>query len=484
MTRIFISHASKDDAAVTQVSGWLTVQGFDDHFVDHIHIPAGVSWDRELPSQITRAEIVLLYVTQSWLQSSECLAEYRACYFANKVIMPLLVKDQLVDLSEDEVNDLQRICSSVQGVSITDFPPDEVVSRLLSGSLVLSSTTIKNAKRKRTLHRFLIGFVSLAILLLALVFYFRDYLGDYVEKRQIRKAFSETPATDLMSLLGRPVDQRRFLECSDDKYCPEMVVLPAGSFSMGAADDMNHNSWEWPPQVIAVPHFAVSRTEITQEQWDTCFTSTQLQAGPQCKQGVSWQDNAKNPIDMVSWDDAQTYIDWLNLQTVGTSEGPYRLLSEAEWEYAARGLTSSNDSHTLYFWGDDEGDACDYANARDVEMPTFEVTRRGLRCNEPSEFVSEVGHFLPNNFGLYDMAGNLTEWVQDCWHDDYNGRPAGAVPWVRPNRSSCDRVVRGGSWVGEIDYLRAAARLKLPETGRGFNIGFRVARDLDWLQGD
>jgi formylglycine-generating enzyme required for sulfatase activity len=169
----------------------------------------------------------------------------------------------------------------------------------------------------------------------------------------------------------------------------------------------------------------------------------------------------------------------------GTPDGPYRLLSEAEWEYAVRGLTSASEPHTIYPWGDQPEGGCEYANALDVNMPeTLAFERQGLNCPNSSVMATHVGSFKPNKFGLNDISGNLAEWVEDCWHESYHGRPTDASAWIKGADPNCERVIRGGSWAGELDHLRAASRVKLQDDLFGFNIGFRVARDLDWTAGD
>lgn len=483
MARIFISHASKDDAAVTEVSEWLKAQGFDDHFVDHIDISGGTSWDRELPKQMAQAEIVLLYVTRNWLASSECVAEYRASYYSNKVVIPLLIADSLSDLTDEMRDDLNRILSSIQGISITGFPPDDVTSSLLRGSLVLSSNTIKWARRKRILRRFSISVFCFLLALGGLSFYFRTYLGAYLETTRIALAFTPLSQDELSkafsSISDLTTEDRIFRDCNSDVFCPDMIAIPSGQFRMGASDDFDPDPSEMPNHVVDVPSFAVSVTEITQAQWQACFVSTQLRETSRCKQAPAWQGDVNFPVDSISWQDAQIYVAWLNEQVSGAPNGPYRLLSEAEWEYAARGQTSATGIPEIYHWGDAFEDACAYANALNSEMLTISIDREGLECLGNPELAAPVASFKPNSFGLYDTAGNLAEWVQDCWHDTYHGRPEGAQAWTLSTEQNCERVIRGGSWAGDIDNLRSAARVKLRDDRFGFNIGFRIARDLE-----
>jgi formylglycine-generating enzyme required for sulfatase activity len=156
----------------------------------------------------------------------------------------------------------------------------------------------------------------------------------------------------------------------------------------------------------------------------------------------------------VSWDDAKEYVAWLSRKT-GKA---YRLLTEAEWEYAARAGTT-----TRYYWGDDIG-------------------KNNAKCNAcgsqwGGKQTAPVGSFKPNAFGLYDMAGNVWEWVEDVYHDNYAGAPTNGSAWLQGGDAS-RRVVRGGSWYVDPLFLRAAVRYRYASDDRSINLGFRVARTL------
>ena len=156
----------------------------------------------------------------------------------------------------------------------------------------------------------------------------------------------------------------------------------------------------------------------------------------------------------MSWDDAKQYVDWLSRIT---GKG-YRLLSEAEWEYAARAGTT-----TAYSWGDDIGKGNANCNGCDSEWD----------AKQPAP----VGSFKSNAFGLYDMHGNVYEWVEDAWHDNYSGAPVDGSAWLEGGDAS-RRVVRGGSWSAIPGFLRAAFRISGNTVDRYNYIGFRVARTL------
>ena len=234
--------------------------------------------------------------------------------------------------------------------------------------------------------------------------------------------------------------------------CPEMVVVPAGEFMMGSPpSEKGRDGDEGPVHrvTVAVP-FAVGVYEVTFEEWDACVS------GGGCG-GYRPDDNGwgrgRQPVFGVSWEDAQAYVAWLSRE----AGKEYRLLSEAEWEYAARAGTT-----TRYHWGDDIGR--NRANCDDN------------RCGDGWEVAAPVGSFAANGFGLHDVHGNVWEWVEDCWNGSYAGAPLDGSAW---ESGECDtRVVRSGGWNNNPRNLRAANRYGF-DTGDRLNInGFRVSRTL------
>jgi formylglycine-generating enzyme required for sulfatase activity len=240
-----------------------------------------------------------------------------------------------------------------------------------------------------------------------------------------------------------------FRECAKD--CPEMVVVPAREFMMGsAADERNHYGNENPLHRVTIARpLAVSKFEVTFEQWDACVAIGACTHVPDGNMGRGMQ-----PVINVSWDNAQQYVVWISTMT----GRPYRLLSEAEWEYAARAGTT-----TAFSWGD-------------------EIGKNNANCNGcgsewDSRQTAPVGSFAPNQFGLHDMHGNVWEWVEDCLHANYEGAPKDGSPWIA--QGDCNhRVVRGGSWAGYPVGLRSALRFWYSADDHGNDLGFRVARTL------
>ncbi|WP_414691373.1 SUMF1/EgtB/PvdO family nonheme iron enzyme [Noviherbaspirillum sp.] len=231
----------------------------------------------------------------------------------------------------------------------------------------------------------------------------------------------------------------------DCPTCPDMVALPAGDFTMGSnASDPS----EKPAHHVSIATpFAISKYEVTVAQWDAC-----VEAGG-CQPSPNGSGRPKNtPARDISWDDAQQYVKWL----AKLSGKPYRLPTEAEWEYAARGGTT-----TRFWWGN--------------QMQTGKANCKD--CGEPwqQEGPAPVGSFAANPFGLHDMNGSVWEWVSDCWHNNYKGAPADGRSW---DDAHCRvRVIRGGSWREGASYMPTTTRFKYDASVRYSQNGFRVARD-------
>ena len=275
---------------------------------------------------------------------------------------------------------------------------------------------------------------------------------------------------------------------------PTMVVIPTGSFMMGSPDsEEGHEANEGPLHQDQINRgLAVSRTEITVAQFREFVRNSGYvpdsvrlggsnvydgRRGSMRNEGdATWQDNyagrtssGNHPVVNVSWHDAQAYVKWLSQHTGKT----YRLLSEAEYEYVMRGGTT-----TSYWWGNGTpGSAVEnLAGGRDRSplgrswTHAFPGYRDGYWGDAP------VGHFKPNPFGLYDIDGNVSEWVQDCWHDNYIRAPRDGSAWVNPGCGL--RMIRGASWGSSPDQARSAFRIAAPPDTRSGRVGFRVARKL------
>jgi formylglycine-generating enzyme required for sulfatase activity len=252
-----------------------------------------------------------------------------------------------------------------------------------------------------------------------------------------------------------------FRECAD---CPEMVVVPAGSFTMGSpANDKDRSSDEGPQHTVTIGRpFAAGKLHVTVDQFAAFVRETRSPSTNWRSPGFDQQ--GLHPVVRVTWDEANAYADWLAKKT----GRPYRLLSEAEWEYAARGRLQPG-TYPRFWFGDDEKDLCRYANFMD------QTRQKYAPCNDGYEYTSPAGHFLPNAFGLYDMFGNAWQWTADCWHGGYGGAPADGSAWTT-QCSGSGHVARGGSWSLYPRFLRAAQRIGY-SAGLS-DLGFRLARTL------
>jgi len=177
-------------------------------------------------------------------------------------------------------------------------------------------------------------------------------------------------------------------------------------------------------------------------------------------------------VTCVNWNDATAFVQWL----AKTSGQPYRLLSEAEWEYAARGVTSATSPHPNYHFGDREADLCKYANGADETAKSKFAGWTVAPCADGHVFTAPVGSKEPNAFGLRDVLGNVWEWVEDVWHDSYQGAPTDGSSRTAGGDQS-RHVLRGGSWFSTPQFLRSANRGSNHSGNRsGLSGGFRVAR--------
>lgn len=231
-----------------------------------------------------------------------------------------------------------------------------------------------------------------------------------------------------------PVVEKTFKDCEG---CPEMTRLDGGKFTMGSPEsEYGHRAWEGPQREVTIAPLAISTHEVTFAEWDACLAAGGCNAYTPADKG--WGRGAR-PAIMISWNDAQAYLKWLSGKTGKT----YRLPTEAEWEYAARGGTT-----TAYWWG------AKYESGRVTGGKT-----------------AEVGSHAANAFGLFDVTGNVAEWVEDCYVNSFKAAPTDGSA---VKQSGCQRVIRGGGWKAGSGDLRIANRSRLAPTTRDTAIGFRV----------
>ena len=252
-------------------------------------------------------------------------------------------------------------------------------------------------------------------------------------------------------VIWRVAGLTEFRDCDE---CPQLVVIPAGEFTMGSPPS-EQNAETQHRVTIAYP-FAVSKFEITFDDWDLCSREGGCRGG---ELGDNGWGRGRNPAIHISWIDAAAYVRWLSAKTGKR----YRLLSESEWEYAARAGTV-----TRYSLGEAiSPKLANYDGSTDGSGPSAQNRQKTV----------QVGSFPANAFGLHDMHGNVSEWVEDCWHPEYTAEtPVDGSPWLDGN---CDgRVMRGGSWEDSEEELRSAARVGEYSSNSSYVDGFRIAREL------
>jgi formylglycine-generating enzyme required for sulfatase activity len=277
-----------------------------------------------------------------------------------------------------------------------------------------------------------------------------------------------------------------FRDCPE---CPEMVVLPAGEFVMGASageEDREFLSPEFrnrstPQRRVNIRSFSAGRYEVTRQQFQV-FAEATGHRGEGCfawvggeyrmDPGKSWRNpgypqNDRHPVSCVSWEDAAAYVRWLSART----GKPYRLLSEAEWEYAARSGNAAS-----RFWGEDARQSCVFGNGADLRTLSISADAGSwptIQCDDGYAHTAPAGSFRANPYGLHDMLGNVAEWTADCWNSGFNDAPSDGRAWMT---GDCFlRAVRGGGWDEGTASLRSAYRVGSPVVVRVYSRGFRVA---------
>ena len=309
---------------------------------------------------------------------------------------------------------------------------------------------------------------------LSVIFYTQRKIQDEIE--------------DYLTVFGsEPLDERSWSDRIGETFrncpaCPEMLVVPAGSFMMGSPEtEEGHRDDEGPQHLVRIGKpFAVGRFEVTRDQFDTFVRATGHSVGSSCRtyenekyedrSGLSYDNpgfsqSGDHPVVCVNWNDAKAYAEWLGKKT----RQRYRLLSEAEWEYVARAGSPSR-----FSFGDQDSALCRHGNGADQST---DFSWRNESCNDGYTRTAPIGSFAGNEFKIHDMHGNVWEWTEDCWNDSYEGAPEDGAAWTEGECSL--RVLRGGSWGNIPGNLRSGSRSG-NETGYRYDdIGVRVARTLD-----
>jgi len=240
---------------------------------------------------------------------------------------------------------------------------------------------------------------------------------------------------------------QRYAGIKDCNACPELAIIPPGSFIMGK--DGRHKNERPAHKVTIDKAYAIGLFEVSFDEWQACFDDGAC--GKTLPDDHHW-GRGNRPVINITWFDTKSYLAWLSDKTGKT----YRLPSESEWEYAARAGTQTD-----FWWGDDVGQG--KANCRN--------------CSAKVSHQSEpVGSFKPNPWGLYNVHGNVWEWVEDCWNPTHDGAPSDAQP--RLEGDCRQRVMRSGSWYYFSKNIRSPWRFKNDARVKSYGIGFRVLREL------
>jgi formylglycine-generating enzyme required for sulfatase activity len=502
--RVFISYSRKDMGFADNLEAALKARGFEP-LIDRTEIYAFEDWWRRIQALIVKADTVIFVLSPDAVSSDTCQKEVAFAASLNKRFAPIVCRpveiskvptelsrlnfisfenqphfernaDQLEDAlstniewirKHTEFGELSRRWEEAgkpRGLLLRSPALEEAEAWIArqprrapaptqaTPLFILESRKAENLARVRARRtRIALSLLGLMLVGAGIGWWKQDWLKEQYQWRIIMGASVLTSAEEHGLRAGA-----EFSECK--KGCPMMVVVPAGKFTMGSPvgspDTEEHFKKLERPQheVTFAKPFAVGRFDVTFAEWDVC-----VEAGA-CPRNSFFvaSDNdwgrGDHPVINVSWDDARLYVAWLSRMT----GKEYRLLSEAEWEYAARAGTT-----TAYYWGDDVGK--DNANCN------------GCGSQWDGKQTAPVGSFKPNGFGLYDMYGNVWQWVEDTYHENYEGAPNDGSAWIG---SSHSHVLRGGSWSDVPSYLRAALRSTEPFDTRGDGLGFRLARTL------
>lgn len=506
--RVFISYSRRDLEFVDQLQARLDQQDIE-ALVDRDAIEKAEDWWARIQQLIVQSDTIVFVLSASSLSSSVCEKEVEFAESLNKRIIPIVIGDlgksrapepiarlnyiffvpisgigeigdfdtalgQLVQALNQDIawirehtrlgelarrwafnnkqqhqllrgNDIDA-AESWASYRSKDAPPlTDELDQFISTSRHEENLRSRRARRLRLF----ISFLSIFAILGSFAWWKQDLLREKIYWHLIMQPEVLTP--DQEKALVRNLE---FAECKHG--CPIMIVIPPGQFNMGSPVDSGYTD-EQPQHSVRIGYrFAVSKFEITFGQWRACVDAGVCAMPPDNGWG-----QGNRPVINVSWHDAKRYASWLSKLTGRT----YRLLSEAEWEYAARAGSSS-----AYPWGDklvSDGEA--HANCF--------VCGGGW-----SGQTAPVGSFPPNSFGLHDMHGNAWEWVQDGWNSGHRNAPGNGLPRdarTSHNKAVNMRVRRGGSWFSEGRWIRSAARSLAPAGQRYNQQGFRIARSID-----
>jgi len=481
---LFISHSSADAGTANDL-----VADFERHgiscWIAPRDVPLGSGYHREIVNAIAQCRAMLLLFSITANESDHVLREVELAAQGHKPIYPLRLdgvepagglKYMLANMQWVERRALgDRLTATIEQLLRSGAPADQAAPE--------PSSQPAPAKRNRQISPTIwAAAVAAGIILLGAVWYLvrppepaSQSSATVTPSRQATPAtlppvsnapsqLTQTNADKITVASAVPTDlaassSRFFRECNE---CPVLAVVPAGRALIGSPnDEPGHNSEEGPQRsVVFRQPFAIGRSEVTFDQWFACIAEGGCRAYRPGDYG--WGTGAR-PVINVSWSDATAYTEWLSRKT-GAS---YRLPSEAEWEYAARGCKVECPSTAFWFGNTITPDQANYDWRYSYEgSPKAQALRQTIAADSGAA----------NPFGLLHTQDNVREWVQDCWNATLAGLPSDGAP--RTTGDCSRKVVRGGSWSDEPQDLRTAKRSWSPPDERRAQIGFRVARSL------
>lgn len=504
-TKVFISYSRSDADFVKWLAGALGAREDIQVFKDTEDILPSEEWRKRLEGLIAAADTIVFCLSAKSAASEVCAWEVSVAEQFNKRIIPIVLerdhgtapgglaklnyiffdKPEIFDGAFAQLNtalqtdiawirehsrigELARLWEAkgkrndllLRGAELRDAEQWELyrpaTAPLLTEGTSAYIATSKDVERKsrsaRRVQATIISLLLATIVALIAVIY-RETLGNlWFELTTLRSFIAQEITPFVLSEKSERNLQTgaSFRECA--KNCPEMIVIPSGQFLMGSPDgEMKRRKSEGPQHLVFIPdHFAVSKYEITWNDWSVCVEFRGCDSENTKDSGYG---KGRRPVINVSWDQAKTYAAWLSRVT-GKN---YRLLTEAEWEYAARANSTSR-----WYFGDDDSKIDNYA--------------WGVWNSNDKSGTNEVGKKLPNGFGLFDIHGNVLEWTEDCYADNYESTPRDGTTNV--SGDCFRRVLRGGSFSEAPNELRIAYRDWYPRDGKLYRIGFRLARTL------
>jgi len=458
MKRIFISYR-RDDAKADarglrdRLAG---VFGAKNIFMDVDNLLIGQRFDQELEKALEQCDVFLAVMGPRWMRFLDerraggerdyVREEIAAAIKRGAIVIPVLVDDAPIP-SETALPDDLRELALYQAHNVTHGRFGRDVDDLITGIKASRQARGEGGGGAR------LGMAAAAILLIGVAAAFGSYFYyKGLPSGPIQQAKTETPKTEKVIRAPnlKPKVEERF------PFEPEIIRIPDGMFSMGCVSGKGCQDDEKPVHRVTVPSFEMGKYEVTFDDWDACIAD----GGCSHKPNDQGWGRGKRPVISVTWDDiTKQYLPWLNKKT----GKHYRLPTEAEWEYAARGGTTGP-----FSW---KGKiSTSKANYRSTG--TFDGSSKGkFRVKTVS-----VNSFDPNPFGLYNVHGNVWEWCADNWHPNYQGAPQDGSVWEGDDAPF--RVLRGGSWGTIPEGLRSAVRFGVKPEGRFAIIGFRIARTL------